>query len=498
MEWYEVYQESLKLVEAYQAAEFIEEEFDGQKRYVLDAVKEKVIVKEEVEFRYWESCGDLKSKQVAESFKLYDNVKYYRRKQSNKQNDILLSFIEKQDDAVNVFYSKTQGKNYHKYIMAIAILIESRFPFYACVHGNISRGQATEAIEWANTVLKNPVDLPVRVNQKQLFDRVLKIVEKEKVIDVYNDLIITEQQYYFDDNLIDNLEKSEIMSWFTNEFNSYDSISQLGAKKLMIQFLNSNQSLEDLCEICCLRKDGPRFNAIEFLKALTSTWIFVNLKYRGCMEVFQKPAHMADTVTYQFATIFLDMEYVGRNMIRYIPLEEGIKQLKQKLKEDNEIYIKIANKNEEITKKLKMDSKKIEKKITKIEEQFEECYEKGIINSIEGLINFNEDFILSDLMIEILSNFRSSIVEAMKSENKTIRRLTNNDDKSSLMRLLIRASNEKNILLTRWAWDWIESIEDLSLLRKIVFMIAMCNNSELRTISGTLLENKALFIKFMQ
>src|SRR5690625_6679937 len=97
---------------------------------------------------------------AAESFGLFRDIEIYRNGKNDHENcdDILAELInnkvyynqEHQQIPVNsidVFNNKTQGFPHHIYLLGIACLIESRFPKYAAIEGDVSIGQMKKAID---------------------------------------------------------------------------------------------------------------------------------------------------------------------------------------------------------------------------------------------------------------------------------------------------------------------------------------------------------------
>jgi hypothetical protein len=117
--WESCFEETLELIKAYPFATLKEEVKNGQ-GLTLKKTEEEIFDWQGRKERYWKISGDLETRQLGESFILYKNLDTYRMA-PNK----------------SVFYDKTQGLPYHIPMLAIASLIESRFPFYASVTGDI-------------------------------------------------------------------------------------------------------------------------------------------------------------------------------------------------------------------------------------------------------------------------------------------------------------------------------------------------------------------------
>lgn len=191
-DWEIVFEETLQLIQAYPFATLNVDSVNGFKRVVLERAKEQYIEGFEEEEGYWKINGDLKSKETGESFTMFSSLnKYSGLKEERLKEDILLYYVEDgRPGAREVFYNKTQGKDYHTYMLAIATLIETRFPKCACVYGDISKEQAQKAVDWANSILEKPIDLPIRVNPTKLLERLEVIDIDEKRLKALYDLSI--------------------------------------------------------------------------------------------------------------------------------------------------------------------------------------------------------------------------------------------------------------------------------------------------------------------
>jgi hypothetical protein len=169
--WKEVYEESVYLINNYpdeaMSLKYEPTDYDG-KRYVLTKDVERNKDNEE---RCWQIVGDFKTHQKAESFIVYYDFNKYLKKSSDNlksYDDILLGidpYLSDKSDLRIIFDNKTQGYPYHSLILAVACLFESRFPYSVVVSGNIDYIQAEKAVDWANNVLDEPIELPVVVQQ---------------------------------------------------------------------------------------------------------------------------------------------------------------------------------------------------------------------------------------------------------------------------------------------------------------------------------------------
>ncbi|MFW6213869.1 MAG: hypothetical protein ACOC8L_13290 [Spirochaetota bacterium] len=182
--WERIYAESLVLLENFPAklTRLKAEEIRDEKRYVYTP---EIVCNRNAPTEHWTVDGDMTSRQEAEPFDLFrDHASQFPNEHGSIDesdgHDVLWA---EPDDEFEDFYgngrllwdSKTQGRPYHYAILAVGMLVESRCPRAAYVIGDIDRGQAEQAKEWADALLEQPIDLPVCVDADRLFRRTLEM-----------------------------------------------------------------------------------------------------------------------------------------------------------------------------------------------------------------------------------------------------------------------------------------------------------------------------------
>jgi hypothetical protein len=184
--WKEVYAEALALVRAYP---FLDHDLDGNIRRTQE--RELLIRTDRVVG--WRTSGDLRSMTQAQSFSLVQDLHFYRNKGSDHidhYDDILHAgvfdhFSKKdqqryaQPSIAVVFDARTNLLPYHIPLLAIACLIEHRFPRHAMVYGDIELEQMKQATDWATSILQCPILLPERADQHKLLDRITPMFRQE-------------------------------------------------------------------------------------------------------------------------------------------------------------------------------------------------------------------------------------------------------------------------------------------------------------------------------
>ncbi|MGE8205838.1 hypothetical protein ACQKP0_14880 [Heyndrickxia sp. NPDC080065] len=269
--------------------------------------------------------GDLHSKRYGETFRLYrDFNKYQNSKGSKEANEILLE--EDRQKLVEVFDAKTQGFDYHIYILAIAMLIESRFPNSALVSGDIDYAQCIKAKEWADKYLDLPIKLPVRVQWDKLLLRIPNRNNELEQIHFLEKWLISDSEELLK-IIYTNFSRKTFLHWFSYKLQSFSSPKQLGALKLLIYYLNVICDVNNLLLMVCIDENGPKFSPFEIMKALARTWIFLPREKFSYLKLFDKIAGNPQIIERQFGEIILDMKFAGREIKSYIPLQEVMKSL---------------------------------------------------------------------------------------------------------------------------------------------------------------------------
>jgi len=315
-EWRKVYLESLELIKAYPFMGLRQEEKNGVKRFVYSRQVEKDEDNEKT--RHWIICGDLETKEKGESFELFYDINHYCRfedekAESSKEEDIILASLNNISTIRYVFDNKTQCCNYHIYILAIAMLIESRFPNSAIVSGDINIQQAKKAQKYANGILNKKIELPVRVDAERLHKRLSIKYDGEELIDVFKKLYLSNGKSLWP-TIIKYFDRNTVMSLFTKTLAEYKSPTQLGATNLFIQWLDETQDLNSLIKMACINENGPKFDVMEFTEGLCKTWLMLPIELFKNIQAFDYTYHNPDTFMAQFNMEIVDFLYSGRKI----------------------------------------------------------------------------------------------------------------------------------------------------------------------------------------
>ncbi len=136
--------------------------------------------------------GDLHSRRVGALFELCRDLDHYLHRSHGLDADrgapaadLLARAPDQPGAGFPVFYGDTQGAPYRHSVLAVATLIEQRFPGAAVVGGDIDRAQATAALELLAAPRARrtqhppprwPPELPVRTDPHALWARLTELV----------------------------------------------------------------------------------------------------------------------------------------------------------------------------------------------------------------------------------------------------------------------------------------------------------------------------------
>lgn len=485
LEWEQVYDESLKLVTAFPFADVTEREFFGYKLPVYVKAKEKIATE-----RHWSVRGDLNSKRFAGNFTLYRDISHYQSERlKSSQNDIL--FVEDQWK-IDVFSSKTQGYEYHLYILAIAMLIESRLPNEALVSGNIDYDQCVKAKQWADQYLCSPIEIPVRVDVDKLLSRATHLKNEMEQIQFIKEWLIADQEEIFK-TIYTRFTKTTFAEWFCSELKAYSTPNQLGALKLLIYYLNVAANLTELLFMVCKSENGPQFPDSEIIRAIARTWVCLPREKFSFLDAFAKISGHPEVTERQFGTVMLDMMFVGREIKNYIPLTAVSKIL------GNHLSISVN----EIESILKQEVDKIVSQLLGFHNQIQPALDIMEASTVDTMYLADEDAFLYFGGSTIALTYEQELT--LKVVAYSIRTFLNREVEGDLKEflsvpleklklLLVALVNEKfNMILTEQAWQWIEKADDPLVVKILLAKLIIDDANNIKNVKSHSDVRKAMF-----
>lgn len=231
---------------------------------------------------------------------------------------------------------KTQGEQYHMYILAVACLIEARLGNRAYTYGDITRGQCKRAVEIANQYLKNPIEMPDRCYPDRLMKRVaaLPLSDKEKLsVFEYSYLGTKDAEFgecmrkYFNEKTLDAYWKERMRRF---------EISMNGFHGLFNEYMLMGFDLEQLCGYVKMQdKDGVDRHAEFIIRVLDAK---LHFKDKNCADILE--IDQEEEGTYSIWTLMAQFGFAGarnKKVDRYIPIEEIRRALNAGLRDFSDV-----------------------------------------------------------------------------------------------------------------------------------------------------------------
>lgn len=501
--WQETYMETLQLLNAYPFVDLKRKQV-GYKELLIYA-RDLENDTDNPDKRHWCVCGDMKSKKTGESFCLSYNLHGNQFKSFSDEHDAEGSLVEDagkdilkeialDGNASCIFNDKTQGRPYHIYVLGIAMLLETRLEPYVAVTGNITLGQAKKAKKWADAVLKEPVNIPVRINKGLLYQRLSSHFQNIDLIDAFfklwPDLRERPDGFLMEQNF------NAYQEWFVNDMKTYSSPSQPGAIDLFINWLNHTKDLPELCRMACQDQNGPLYNPQQFAEAICDTWLTIPMEKYDFLDVFLLPTEVPESVHSLFGNVFLSMHFKGRNMTYYQPKEEVIEVLEQALPGQidglNQVFDEGMN---DIEAALAMFEKGIASITSGINNERND--EGDFLDEEEFLLYYNDGMKIPEnrqKSIELLAYRGKMVLDKYKFYEKDLGSISY--DK---VKILISLVSKLRMVLTEEAWDWINAEDNDDILKMLImFGIFELDNDDSCPVVRALFENRALCVKLMQ
>lgn len=178
-EWSAVYEETLKLVEAFPLARMVRREFYGVSTFC--AVKTEECMDSYGRTGWW-ADGDMETLGTAERYFVPKHLGI-DTDTNEPQDDALLGLAASCTDIIEwenprcknlreLFGDKTQGEYYHRLLLAVGCFIVDRLGKKASIFGDITKGQCAASVDMANKVLDKPIQVPPQCDMQRFFDRI--------------------------------------------------------------------------------------------------------------------------------------------------------------------------------------------------------------------------------------------------------------------------------------------------------------------------------------
>lgn len=333
-EWRDVYQETLRLVEAFPLAE--------RRTVSLRGIPTSCLVRtEEREFRYgwrdekvatgWSAHGDYESVHTAEEYHLPRDLVTEDKYEEDAPDPMLSSTIpyleghkwkeEECDRCYCLWGEKTQGEPYHMYLLSIACLIASRLGRKVYVHGDITKGQCERAVRMANSCLDQPIHTPDQCDRERLLARIddFPLTQNEKLQSFVN-LYLGKQDAEFGQCIRNHFSEQTCDEYWEHRLQKYQ-ITTGGFDKALKEYLLWGFGLDSLCSFVNFQDDEGKTYYEDFVTTIMDTKL--HQRDKDCTDVLEIDPD--DEAPYGIASLFAKIAFGGarnKKVDRYIPIEE--------------------------------------------------------------------------------------------------------------------------------------------------------------------------------
>lgn len=504
-DWEKVYHETLELVHAYPFMDkYVDEEtHDHAWVYTTRTIERNIPFCDNQ--MGWHTIGDEASMKMAESFSFVKDLTYYKKYGTLNGNgdDILISQLygdfETNEQlkplkvkSASVFNEKTQGRPYHIPLLAIACLIECRFPKYAQVSGDISVGQMKEAVKWANTNLKKPITLTERTNNEIVLQRIEQVISnRDAILEVLMRLTLNEKDINLGNLIRTHFTADVINSYYKKMFKS-NKLGTIGFSSELSDYLRQGFLLEDACEICVLDPNGCCYDAQEFVDGILDMhWADENERHESVLPLEINPADSAvpETVYSMFGKSMMKMAGFQETVAPHLTYDKVVTILKQKMDGICDITpLKVDDANQGIGELYDKMNELFEGKL----DEFTSDNEKYTVNDVENLITWEEGDTIHPNIEEFISKAKRFIVNG----SQEMEELLDYFDRSSVdgKRAVVLLHNQY-FYIHKDVWEFVfKNIENIPFIHHYLSLLLIeASSLDTNELCKSLANNLALF-----
>jgi hypothetical protein len=479
--WERVYHESLVLLENFPSrlTRLEVQELRGEKRYVYTP---EIVRKRDTPDEHWRVVGDLSSRQEAEVFDVYRHHKRQfpdDRFYGDPEDSYDVLWAEP-DDEYDDFYgngrllwdSKTQGFPYHFALLAVGMLVESRCPRAAYVIGDIDRREAREVRTWANSLLEEPIDLPVCVEPGRLYRRLYELYGDERpAFRRFGTLYRGERSEVWP-AIVRHADPPAVRRCLAEGLASYDSLGSAGASEHATRYLEATGDVAGLIETVreiASRGDGEpeEFSLERLLKVLCADSITIPLEERRVVPVEGLPPLPESETAESLWEMFLRFKSARPAVEVYVPADELLEHFAQAEPHRRERFVETIRESEETARE---ELRWVAAKVDELgrSEASAESSESTAKSPPTG-----EDYIRARIAGQTPrypdeDDLVRKTGVAMREGPLSSSAFDELSDRDALLRALYRATHENQIVLTAPSWDEIDALEDEEMLKHLL------------------------------
>ncbi len=468
-QWVDVYEESLTLLQGYPFMDKIVDEASyGSKWIYAERSRERYLTPWMPEERGWYTIGDMVTHQDAENFVLLRNYHYYCMEPVLEQGDtgdplLTLPALFSLDcelpevSSQSVFGGKTQGYDYHKYILGIACLVEDRLKPYAVVDGDITRAQVKASLEWVNSLLEAPVSLPDRCVPEKLLERIQPVKAKgAEGLDLFLSLNMAPLNPDLGQFLQSCFDTQTIKAYWKKRMGQ-NIVGTVGMGWVLRDYLNLGNPLEWLREVYPLPDDDCEDDPDTAVKKLTTRLLEMGIadsdRLGDVTEVSNSENPEPETVWSMLEKFTWTMKGVPSQLSITMKEETFREKMIQTFQRKELIEAAIDGFNEEMRLAEEQQGDKIRSIISRIESEAEgEGYEIG---TFDDLILWEDDKSIDPGLVRALEGLYEGCAAQVPKIRDVFSQGAVPDSLKGRMKFLIY--NNRKFLISKEAWDFIRS-----------------------------------------
>jgi hypothetical protein len=468
----------------------------------------RIVQKARTRGEYWKVMGDLDSGRYSTEFILYRhmNSQFHElaRKQSEPpERDVLwsdtkdISYLDSQGS--HIFFEKTQGRPYHLAVLAVAMLIEGRFPDRAFMAGDLQPIQVHKMLDWCNERLEQPISMPICYDAERLYRR-LKLVYDDPALLYKRFQALFQGQKAEATRILYQADRKAYLANMRSDFSSYYSIGQYGAGELARTFLEAGGELDTLIETVQAVAAGPHqappasrgqessqteqdsddFDLALLLEQLCRRYVSIDPQELRVLEEISAPEELMPDITDYMNEVFKRLTGFRKAMKLYIPSDKllevfcahepgGRTRFKTTLdREEAECRNNLAQ--------IRQARQKLKEKHPELQSEVESQPPDGPGNHNAAKQDISpEDYI--HLQAENQRYWPADAPELVGTVGKTLREkleknpdLGSKIDKVTLLRLLCLASMKNGIPLSESSWKALEEHTEMETLRCLALL----------------------------
>lgn len=438
----------------------------------------------------WTVSGDLVSGKMAEKATLPRILENHHCPSDDDPLWLDSNSIDKDGDWVFnefggelIFGGKTQGFPFHNAVLAVAMLIESRFPGKVFAHGDFNL-QSCEAVrDWLAEILDEPVQLPAAVDPANLWNRLEGLFDDSDVLlrrfrAAFQGSATREARWLFKQS------RETAMKIYAANLAGYNEINQIGASSIIQSVLESTQHLDTVFELisqACHQTDNDRsgFDDENLLRQLcrhhVTTSEFEDEELRRLTGYLQTDCTIEET----FSRLFFQM--AGGLPTRWdfsIDAEDLLESFASRSPNSRKKYAAIIEECEQANRdELKKLSEIVEAGSEAVSAEVDN-FDDGEIDSFEGSIRFDaarQQKKFADF--EADSAFLAESAYRASESPEASSFLPAESTHAELREKICEISFKEGIGFPEKTWQAIDACDDRVILRILVLMtVSLCDS----------------------